>query len=101
MKTASRSEELREFYRFNGSAFLPKPQAVPLQAADLLAWEMGKFKVETLDQSVREMRQSLLQLCKDAPKRFQVAFCGGESLTRAFDRYRALGIEQLMEQKDA
>lgn len=97
---ATMTDELRSFYRYSGSAFLPKAQAVPLQAADLLAWEMGKFKDETIDKSVREMRQSLLCLCRDAPKRFQVAFCGGESLSRALGKYRALGIQQVMENQE-
>lgn len=98
--TASKTDELRRFYRYNGSAFLPKAQAVPLQAADLLAWEMGKFKDETIDNPLRAMRQSLLSLCKDSPKRFQVAFCGGESLSRALDRYRTLGIQQITENEE-
>jgi hypothetical protein len=42
------SPVVRESYRHHGDAFLPKEDAVPLQAADLLAWEWAKFRERNL-----------------------------------------------------
>ena len=100
VRQASLSPEMREMYRYNGDTFLPKTEAVPLQAADLLAWETAKFKVETLDRSERAIRLSLAALWKAAPKRYQVAFCGGQPLMKALGKYRALGIQQLQEEEE-
>ncbi|MGI0085482.1 MAG: DUF3800 domain-containing protein [Nitrososphaerales archaeon] len=93
--------ELKTHYRYAGHSFLPKADAVPLQAADLLAWETAKFKDETLDQRVRGMRLSLRSLFTADTKRYQVSFCEGATLTRSLGKYRALGIEQIDEERDA
>jgi hypothetical protein len=93
--------ELKDGYRYEGHSFLGKADAVPLQAADLLAWEAAKFKDETLDQKIRKMRRSLRELVTADPKRYHFSFCDGASLARSLDKYRALGIEQLEEERDA
>jgi hypothetical protein len=100
----STSPELRERYQYGGHAFVPKAQAPPLQAADLLAWEVAKFKVESVDPdgaTARPIRQSLLNLVASDTKRFNFAFCGGESLERTMKKYAALGVEQVMEERAA
>jgi len=94
----SQTQELRDHYLYSGDAFLPKKDAVPLQAADLLAWESAKFKDETVDGS-RDIRLSLLSLVKDKPKHYHMSFCAGASLERAFQKYAALGLQQLMEEE--
>lgn len=93
--------ELKAHYRYAGHSFLPKADAVALQAADLLAWETAKFKDETLDQKVRDIRLSLLSLFTPDIQRYHVSFCGGASLTRSLDKYEALAIEQIEEEGDA
>ena len=93
--------ELKAHYRYAGHSFLPKADAVPLQAADLLAWETAKFKDETLDRRMREMRRSLRSLFTADTKRYHLSFCGGASLTRSLEKYRALAIEQTEEERDA
>lgn len=54
--------DVKESYRHSGDAFLPKADAVPLQAADMLAWEWAKFRDETLEQGIRPIRKSLRAL---------------------------------------
>jgi hypothetical protein len=99
VRQMSLSAELQKHFMYSGDDFLPKKDSVPLQAADLLAWEAAKFKDETVDTEIRKIRQSLLRLFAANPKRYQVAFCGGDALTRALQKYRALGLEQLSEER--
>lgn len=89
--------ELRKMYQYWGHSFLPKADAIPLQAADLLAWEVAKFQHETVDEEIepREIRQSLLTLLNGETRRFHFSFCGGASLEKAMRKYAALGIEQI------
>jgi len=89
--------DLRKFYNYRGHAFLPKSDAVPLQAADLLAWEIGKFKTETLDSEQRDIRMSLLRLIAPDSSRYSIHFMQGERLRVAMDKFRKLGLEQITE----
>lgn len=68
--------------RHAGDAFLPKNAAVPLQAADLLAWEWAKCKDETIDRRLRPIRNSLLALFRRDTKRYKVAHVHGEKLAK-------------------
>src|ERR1051326_3669424 len=90
--------EIKAFYRHHSDAFIPKNDAVPLKAADLLAYEWLKFKDETLDKAKRKIRGNLLELFKHAPGRYQIAHVEGEKLKKAMERYRNLGFEQVAEQ---
>ena len=89
--------ELRDAYLYHSDSFLPKADAVPLQAADLLAWESAKFKHETIDDGEREIRQSLLALFAADPQRYHVSFHTGEPLAQALKKYHDLGLEQIRE----
>jgi hypothetical protein len=100
VRQMSRSAELREHYLYASDDFLSKADAVPLQAADLLAWESAKFKHETVD-GEREIRKSLLALVAAAPARYHLSFCGGETLQRALRTYRDLALEQLAENQES
>lgn len=54
---------LKTLYRHHSHIFMAKPDAVPLQAADLLAWEMNKEMVEAQNTPrKRPTRKSLLAL---------------------------------------
>jgi hypothetical protein len=92
----STTEETRNFYFYSGHSFLPKQDAVPLQAADLLAWESAKFKDESVD-GFRDIRKSLQALFEVDTSRYSVSFCGGEELKRTLDKYRAMGYDQIRE----
>jgi hypothetical protein len=97
------SPELRKHYQYHGHAFLPKPDAVPLQAADLLAWEAAKFQHESVDATLnpRPIRLSLLSLFEPDTRRYEFAFCKGPALERTLKKYAALGIEQIREETEA
>ena len=71
--------ELKKFYLHHADTFLPKKDAVPLAAADLLAWEVAKFKDETLDAGLRDIRASLFRMFADNPRRYSIAFMEGEN----------------------
>jgi hypothetical protein len=90
--------DVKESYRHNGDAFLPKSDAVPLQAADLLAWEWAKFRDETLEQNKRPIRKSLLALFQRDPKRYSMAHVSGPRLKKYMDQIVELGLLQLEEE---
>jgi len=90
--------DVKESYRHSGDAFLPKSDAVPLQAADLLAWEWAKFRDETLEQHVRPIRKSLLALFQNDPKRYAMAHVTGAPLKKFMGRIHELGLLQLDEE---
>lgn len=86
------SPVVKESYRHDGDAFLPKKDAVPLQAADLIAWEWAKFYDETVEQHLRPIRKSFLALvCRD-PKLFKMSHITGEPLKRFMGHVRELGL---------
>jgi len=100
MKGATESPDLKRSYRHRGDSFLPKSDAVPLQAADLLAWEWAKCRDETLEQGIRPLRKSLRALFESAPKRYKIAHITGEPLVRFMTAVRDLGLLQLQEEAD-
>ena len=99
VRQMSQSQELRDYYMHHSDSFLPKPDAVPLQAADLLAWETCKFKHETID-GEREIRKSLLALFEVDTSRYKISFHGGPTLKRAMEKYHALALEQYYEEEE-
>jgi len=83
--------ELKEFYRYHGYSFLPKSDAIPLQAADLLAWEVGKFKTETLDTDARPPRLSLMRMIAErGSDRYHLHFLEGAKLQKGMNDYQKL-----------
>lgn len=50
---------LKDYYRHRSDTFAPKTNALPLQAADMLAWEWAKCQDETIEQRIRPVRRSL------------------------------------------
>jgi hypothetical protein len=88
---------LKESYRHFGDSFLQKSDAVPLQAADLLAWEWAKFRDETLEQPLRQMRKSFQELVRAAPKRYKVHHITGKPLAKYMSQVRGLGLLQIAE----
>jgi hypothetical protein len=74
--------EIKRDLAHAGDAFLPKRDAVPLQAADLFAWEWAKCQDETIDQELRPLRKSLKALFMRETKRYKVAHVHGEKLMK-------------------
>jgi hypothetical protein len=54
MHLVRRDANLRRAYHYHSHGFAGKRDALPLQAADLLAWEYGRFKGEHLDSPGRK-----------------------------------------------
>jgi hypothetical protein len=98
MTNAVGCSDLKRSYRHHGESFLPKSDAVPLQAADLLAWEWAKFRDETVELPIRRMRKSFRELIRSAPKRYKVRHITGPPLAKFMDRVRTLGLFQMVEQ---
>lgn len=101
IKSIVSDPDLKRRCHHEGTAFLPKPRAVPLQAADLLAWEWAKCKDETLDQELRPIRKSLLALSQRDPHRYRVHHITGPKLIKYLGVVRNLGLEQLREQGES
>jgi hypothetical protein len=64
MHSVRRSRATAKLFHYHSHGFAPKEKrsAVALQAADLLAWEYGKFKDETVGKSIRPARGSFRAL---------------------------------------
>jgi hypothetical protein len=65
LSNAFRNPELRNRFRIGGYDFLPKKEAPPLQAADLLGWEWRKaYEIAVAKTSKSEWRLTLKSLCE-------------------------------------
>ena len=65
LSSVSKSPELQELYQWSGHSTVPKTPCAPFHAPDMLAWEMGKWCVESIFDKKRPMRLSLVHLLKD------------------------------------
>jgi hypothetical protein len=105
MGLTDRSNELKEYYSHRSHAFVPKSDAVPLQAADMLAWEWAKFMDETVITGKRHMRASLKALLAPTgtldPTRRVGKHVTGAPLRRFMAQATQLGILQVQEQSAA
>jgi hypothetical protein len=97
MRQVVLNADVKESYRYGRDVFLPKSDAVPLQAADLLAWEWAKFRDETLERGIRPIRKSLLALLQNDPKRYSLSHVTGAPLKKFMGKIRDLGLLQLEE----
>lgn len=62
LKVMAATPEVKEVCRHASHAFIPKSEALALQAADVLAWEWAKYMDETILHHIRPMRKSLMEL---------------------------------------
>jgi hypothetical protein len=97
MRAAVKNPEVKSRYRHAGDSFPPKSQAVPLQAADMLAYEWAKFRDETCERNIRAPRKSLVALLGRNIKRYSGAHIEGEPLRRYMRQIQELGLLQLRE----
>lgn len=80
---------------YRSHAFVGKEEATPLQAADLLAWEISKHRQAINDGSSRAVRKSLRALL--AGTRHEVRHLTGEPLRTAMTKIGLVGLQQVME----
>jgi hypothetical protein len=97
MMNVAKGGPFKESYRYRSDSFLSKSDAIPLQAADMLAWEWTKCQDETLEKRIRPIRQSLYALFKSDPRRYTVRHFTGPKLAEYFGIARNLGLLQLQE----
>ena len=98
VRSMARCSEAKESYRHSGDAFLPKTDAVPLQAADMLAWEWAKFEDETLALRLRPMRKSLRALVDGSLKQYCGMRVTGRPLVNFMYKVTNLGLLQRKEE---
>jgi hypothetical protein len=97
VRSMAQCPEEKETYRHSGDAFLPKTDAVPLQAADMLAWEWAKFEDETLALGLRPMRKSLHALVDSSLKQYCGMHITGPVLVNFMYKVTKLGLLQRRE----
>jgi hypothetical protein len=88
-------------YQYKSHAFFGKdePEAVPIEAADFLAWEWGKFFEESFVTRKRPMRLSLVHLLNGQLERYMLRPMYGERFARYLNDIRGLGLEELQERE--
>jgi hypothetical protein len=98
MALTESSPELKTAYRHRSHAFVPKKDAPPLQAADILAWEYAKYRSDTAIQRKINMRKSLAAVLSSGyttlefNKRYNINFLTGPPLWDALEKVKALGL---------
>jgi hypothetical protein len=97
VRSMAQCPEAKEAYRHSGDAFIPKADAVPLQAADMLAWEWAKFEDETLALRLRPMRKSLHALVDSSLKKYCGMHVTGPALVNFMYKVTKLGLLQSRE----
>lgn len=96
---------LKSACMYHSHSFIGKGEALSLQAADLLAWEWGKYWDETVMKRKRVIRKSLVALLgknNDLDlERYQVTHLTGEPLKRWAEKVAGLGLLQIKEDHEA
>jgi hypothetical protein len=87
-------------YRSHGFVRKDDPIAAPIQAADFLAWEWGKFFDETATVHKRPMRRSLAYLLKGQMDRYMLRPMYGDRFARYLSQIHDLGLEELQERAE-
>ena len=98
MRAVVKNPDVKSRYRYAGDSFLPKSEAVPLQAADMLAYEWAKFRDETVERSIRAPRKSLIALLGTNIKRYTGAHIEGTPLRKYMRQIEELGLLHLREE---
>jgi hypothetical protein len=89
---------LKAAYRHHSHAFVPKAGAVPLQAADIFAWEYARYWNLTVSQQKIKMRRSFASLLSSGRKtiefnkRYKINFFTGPPLRRILQEVADLGV---------
>ena len=93
---------VRDLYCYQSHDFLKKNDAPapPLQAADFLAWEWSKHRHETVNESKRPTRFSLIALYGNRPERYRTRHLSREALRSIYEPLRD-GLHNTLEQYGA
>lgn len=94
MRNVIQNPDVTNAYRYSGHAFLPKSDAVPLQAADMLAWEWAKFRDETYERGIRPIRKSLRSLFEAYVTRYSGAHITGPALAKFTRQVNQILLEE-------
>jgi hypothetical protein len=99
MQNAASHPIVQEQYQYRSHGFVGKQDALacPIQAADFLAWEWGKFFDETAVVRKRPMRKSLAYLLNGQMDRYMLRPMFGERFARYLSQINDLGLEELQE----
>ena len=92
MLNVSKNDDLKTAYKHHSDSFVLKGDAVALESADLLAWEWGKFKDETLDRALRPMRRSFREMLRKWPGRYKMHHVEEKHLSVYMEQIRGLGL---------
>src|SRR2546427_11784096 len=90
MRATSLHHGIADVCRYQSHAFVQKGDSAALPAADLYAWELGKFLDETADQRITEPRKSLKALVAPNPGRHEGRVLNEKWLRRYFAQVVAL-----------
>lgn len=93
MRLCKKHPQLAAFGRYESHAFVAKEDSAALQAADLYAWELGKFLDETVEQRRRDPRKSLKALVNPNPRRHEGRVLSEKSLRKYFAEIGALVLD--------
>ena len=102
LKLMAGEPRVKEVYRHASHTFIPKPEALALQAADVLAWEWAKYMDETIARPIRPMRKSLRELMTKNGQFNSEQYMGhhitGEPLRRWAENTEKVVFQQIDEQ---
>lgn len=105
MQHISQMPVLKKQCLYHSHSFIEKKDALSLQAADILAWEWGKYFDETITMRSRNMRMSLAKLISKNnsydSSRYKVTYITGAPLRTWAKQVAALGLIQLAEDREA
>ncbi|MCL4798130.1 MAG: hypothetical protein KJ025_00985 [Burkholderiales bacterium] len=102
MGKADESPELKASYRHRSHTFIGRDSALPLQSADIFAWEFTKYWDETAQKRIRLMRKSLVALLSKGAanydkKKYKLLHLSGPPLQRFATSVARLGLLQIEE----
>jgi hypothetical protein len=105
MANAMEVPQLKESYQHFSDSFASKKDVIPLQTADVFAWEFAKCWDETIQQHKRKMRKSLIAILTQGKpgvsdfdsKRFKFSHLTGLPLRGFIKQVEQLGLLQLAE----
>ena len=98
---ASKSPDAQSLYQWAGHSMIPKTACSPFHGPDMLAWEWGKWWLESVFQKRRPMRLSFVNLLIGRLDDHVFKFLAGQPLMRFFNQVNELGVEQLQEDRAA
>lgn len=88
MNLATRVPTIGELYCYRSHGFVSKTDALPLHAADFLAWEWTKYQDETVARQLRPARRSLIAAWDD--ERYRLRHLSEDKLREVYEPMRQM-----------